>query len=195
MVGRIQNCAGNSHLRQESLNKLPRTSVAIRGGDDVSTRRNKREQHGRRRAHTGSTQQSVFPTLELANLLFTRLGRRVTVTTILKAPIASLLVRDQLISVLEMISRRADDRSRQRSETFGRPSLRSPARGKHPMAPSSVFTRIRPMRVMNDDTCQYEWAIRCDDAPFWTHWVESPQLLARLRLEESPRGEPCASLS
>ena len=25
---------------------------------------------------------------------------------------------------------------------------------------------------------EYEWAIRCDDAPFWTHCVESPQLLA-----------------
>ena len=32
---------------------------------------------------------------------------------------------------------------------------------------------------------QYEWAIRCDDAPFWTHWVESPQLLSPAA--QSPR--------
>mmetsp|Transcript_130 Transcript_130/g.441 ORF Transcript_130/g.441 Transcript_130/m.441 type:complete len:353 (+) Transcript_130:554-1612(+) len=101
VVGRVDDGGADSHFGQERLDELACSAVAVCGGDDVSTWRHERHEHGGCRVHSAAGDEAVLRHLHFGYFLLSRHGCWVAVPSVLERLVTSLLIGDEFRGILE----------------------------------------------------------------------------------------------
>mmetsp|Transcript_19552 Transcript_19552/g.34877 ORF Transcript_19552/g.34877 Transcript_19552/m.34877 type:complete len:348 (-) Transcript_19552:183-1226(-) len=113
-VRRVNDGGRNAHLWQDSLDKLPRASVAVSGGHNVAAGGHQGQQHRRRAVHAAAAQQAVICALQCHDLCLARPSRWVAIPAIFVGAVSPLLVGNQLCGVFEGVGGGLHNRRRER---------------------------------------------------------------------------------